>query len=247
MYFTDSVGRHEAGDQDGGLRKIQLPAHVIVAVRRDAEMTPFVRVEQGGKDARRVEPRAAEPVRRPVRSDQRPGLQVTDQPMVADIGIAVHVRPLTWSGAGGASWRNRRYPLGVIGASAGDMVSSPRDSRRGKVDADCGDIEQRYRRAACWMAAPGTSTPPQARRFPWCVTRGAWLVVRDQRCYGSPALGTGRHRPGPGRRAPGLRSLAAYRSITVRCWPNATGPGGNCSDDVLTSRRTQMTSRGCPW
>jgi len=52
------------------------------------------------------------------------------------------------------------------------MVSSPRDSRGGKAGADCGDIEQRYRRAACWTAAPGTSIPPQARRFPWCVING---------------------------------------------------------------------------
>src|SRR5260370_40432146 len=38
----------------------------------------------------------------------------------------------------------RAVPPGVIGSSAGNTGSSPGESRRGKVDADCGDIGQRY-------------------------------------------------------------------------------------------------------
>src|ERR1700722_1855830 len=35
-------------------------------------------------------------------------------------------------------------PAAVIGSPAGNTGSPPRESRRGKVDADCGGIGQRY-------------------------------------------------------------------------------------------------------
>jgi len=79
---------HEPGDQDGGVGEIKLPADVVVAVGRDPAVTALVRVEQGREHAGGVEPGTAEPVDAAVGGHQRCGLQVTDQPVVADLGVA---------------------------------------------------------------------------------------------------------------------------------------------------------------
>jgi hypothetical protein len=69
--------------------KIQLPADALL-VGRDPEMTTPMLVEQGRKDARRIEARTAKPVDCAMRADKRGRLQVADQPVVTDIGIPGH-------------------------------------------------------------------------------------------------------------------------------------------------------------
>jgi len=42
VYLADAVRGHEPGDQDRGVRQVELLGHVVVAVRRDpVEATPF--------------------------------------------------------------------------------------------------------------------------------------------------------------------------------------------------------------
>jgi hypothetical protein len=79
---------HEPGDQDGGVGEIELPADIVVAIGPDPAVTALVRVEQGREHAGRVEPGTAEPVDAAVGGHQRGGLQVADQPVVADVGVA---------------------------------------------------------------------------------------------------------------------------------------------------------------
>ena len=95
VYLTDPVRGHEPGDQDRGVRQVQLLAHVVVPVGLDREIAPAVGVEQRGEHAGGVEPGTAEPVHRPVLRDQRGRLQVADQTVVADVGIAGHCSLLT--------------------------------------------------------------------------------------------------------------------------------------------------------
>ena len=54
-----------------------------VAVGPDAEQAAVVGVKDRREDARRVEPRAAVPVDRPVGADERDGVEVADRPCSA--------------------------------------------------------------------------------------------------------------------------------------------------------------------
>jgi hypothetical protein len=80
---------HDAG---GRLR-------VLVPARAEASGPPAgvpgpVAVQQRGEHAGGVETRGAEPVHGPLAAHQRSRLQVTDQPVVSDRRVAVHVAPL---------------------------------------------------------------------------------------------------------------------------------------------------------
>jgi len=94
--LPDTVRGHEPGDQYRGVREVKLLADIVVPVRCHTEMAAAVGVQQGREDAGRVEPGTAEPVDRAVPADERCRLQIADQPVVADAGIAVHPfsRPL---------------------------------------------------------------------------------------------------------------------------------------------------------
>src|SRR6266540_2706942 len=92
--LTDPVGRHEAGDQDGGIGEVELPGDVVMALGADVEASTLVVVQQRGEDAGRVVARAAPPVEGAVAGDQRGGLQVTDQTVVGDGRVPVHGCPL---------------------------------------------------------------------------------------------------------------------------------------------------------
>jgi hypothetical protein len=59
--LADPVVGHEPGDQDCGVGEVQLPDDVIIH-GGDPEPAAPVPVQQTGEHARRVEPRAAEPV-----------------------------------------------------------------------------------------------------------------------------------------------------------------------------------------
>ena len=91
--LTDPVRCHESGDQDRGVREIQLLAYVVVPVGSDPEMAAAVGIEQRREHARRVEPGKTQPVHRAVCRHQRSRLQVPDQAVIADVGIAGHDAP----------------------------------------------------------------------------------------------------------------------------------------------------------
>ena len=93
-HLADAAGGHEPGDQDGGVREVELPGDVVGALGGDPEVPAALAVEQRREHARGVEPRAAEPVDGAVGGHQRGGLQVTDQPVLGDRRIAVHQRSL---------------------------------------------------------------------------------------------------------------------------------------------------------
>src|SRR2546429_5172506 len=108
---SPTLGHQEAGDEDIGIGKVELLGAGAVDFGRDAEPTAAVGVEDRGEDARRVEPRAAVPVNRPVSPDERDGVQITDQAMLGDRQVA---RPLCLSNT------SRRDPP----YSTGDDVES---------------------------------------------------------------------------------------------------------------------------
>src|SRR5205823_3031122 len=60
----------EAGDEDGGVRPVELLVPEVVAGRGNAETPPLPVVQNCGENARRVEVRQAEPVDRPVHAYQ---------------------------------------------------------------------------------------------------------------------------------------------------------------------------------
>ena len=92
-HLADAVHAQESRDEDRRARQIQLLGDVVDAVGRDAEVTTSLMIEQRSEDARRVEPRCAEPVDRAVGRDQRSGLQVSDQAMVFYRWIGIHCQP----------------------------------------------------------------------------------------------------------------------------------------------------------
>ena len=87
LHLADPVRGHEPGDQDRGIREVQLPAHVVVAVGRDPVEAAALGIEQGREHARRVESGAAEPVQHAIGADQRRRLQVADEPVIANIRV----------------------------------------------------------------------------------------------------------------------------------------------------------------
>ena len=85
--LADAVRREEASDQDVRVGEVELldRARGSPAEREVAAVTV---VEDRGEHARRVEPRAAVPVDRPVGADQGGGSQIADQAVVGDRRIA---------------------------------------------------------------------------------------------------------------------------------------------------------------
>src|SRR5215207_8728240 len=80
--LPDTVGCKEPGDQDVGVRPVELFASSTLHVRGDPEPPAFRAVEDGRKDARGVMVRQAQPVYRPVHTNQGRGVQVTDDPII---------------------------------------------------------------------------------------------------------------------------------------------------------------------
>jgi hypothetical protein len=71
-------------------------------------MSAAARVEQPREDAGRAGPRTAEPADRAIGGHKGRGLQVTDQPVIADLGIACHKILLPPVSTGPAIWLPRR-------------------------------------------------------------------------------------------------------------------------------------------
>jgi hypothetical protein len=85
LHLPDPVGRQEAGDEDVGVGQVELPGAPAVTVRRDPEQASAVGVQDRREYARRVKPRAAVPVDRPVGAHERHGVQVADQAVLGDL------------------------------------------------------------------------------------------------------------------------------------------------------------------
>ena len=88
--LADPALAHEPGDQDGGVREVQLPGHVVDARWSEPEVPTAVGVEERREHARRIESWAAEPVDRAVGVDERGRLEVADQSVVADVWVVSH-------------------------------------------------------------------------------------------------------------------------------------------------------------
>ena len=77
---------------------VELLGAPALALGGDPEQASAVGVEDRRKDARRVKPRTAVPVDRPVGTDERDGVQVTDQAMLGDRQVARPLCPESSSG-----------------------------------------------------------------------------------------------------------------------------------------------------
>jgi hypothetical protein len=90
LHLSDAVGHQEARDEDVRVREVQLLGAPGVPVGCDAEAPPAIGVEDRPEDARRVEPRVAVPIDRPVGSDERRSVQVADQAVLRDGQVVRH-------------------------------------------------------------------------------------------------------------------------------------------------------------
>ena len=84
LHLADPVGIERARDQDVRVREVQLLRPRAGVGGSDAVVPTAVGVEDRGEDARRVEARAAVPVDRPVRGDERDRVQVADDAVFLD-------------------------------------------------------------------------------------------------------------------------------------------------------------------
>lgn len=88
--LAHSVRRQESGDEDGGVRVVELLAGPVGMLGGQPHVPAAVVVEQGREDAGRIEPGSGEPVDDPLRRDERGGLQVTHQAVFGDGRVTVH-------------------------------------------------------------------------------------------------------------------------------------------------------------
>ena len=82
--LADSGRGEEARDEHVRVREVELLVLPFAACGPEHETAAAVRIEQRGEHARRVEPRAAVPVHRPLGADQRDRAQVADHSVVGD-------------------------------------------------------------------------------------------------------------------------------------------------------------------
>ena len=88
LHLPHAVRHQEARDQHVGVRKVELLRAPAVPVGRDTEQAAAVGVEERREDTRRVETRAAVPVDRSVRPDERDRVQIADQAVLSDRQVA---------------------------------------------------------------------------------------------------------------------------------------------------------------
>ena len=82
--LAHAVRGEEAGDQGGGVGEVHLLRLVRSAGGTHPEVATTGVVQQRPEHARRVETWAAEPVDRPIGTDQRGRVKVSDKPMIGD-------------------------------------------------------------------------------------------------------------------------------------------------------------------
>ena len=84
LHLPHAAGREEARDEDVRVREVELLRRPLVARRAQGVVAAAVLVEDRAEHARRVERRAAVPVDRAVRADERDRVQVADQSVLGD-------------------------------------------------------------------------------------------------------------------------------------------------------------------
>jgi hypothetical protein len=82
--LSHAVGGQQPRAEDVRVGQAELPGAPALALGRDPKQAPAVGVEDRRKHARRVEPRAAAPVDRPIGTDKRDRVQVADQAVLGD-------------------------------------------------------------------------------------------------------------------------------------------------------------------
>ena len=87
--LTHALLVQETGDEDGGVRPVELLVPEVVAGRGNAEPPALPVVQQRGKDARGIEVWQAEPVDGAVHPDQRGRAHVADNPIILN-GLVRH-------------------------------------------------------------------------------------------------------------------------------------------------------------
>jgi hypothetical protein len=90
LYLADSVLREEPGDQDVGVREVELLRRAVGVERCDPPVAALRLVEDRAEHARRVEPGAAVPVDGPFRAHEGDRVQVPDQSVLGDRQVVVH-------------------------------------------------------------------------------------------------------------------------------------------------------------
>src|SRR5262249_43290493 len=80
--LRDSVRREEPRDEDVRFRPIKLFVSAYFGHGRDLEISALLVIEDGGKDARGIEPGKTEPINRPIDSHQSHCLRVPDNSVV---------------------------------------------------------------------------------------------------------------------------------------------------------------------
>ena len=81
--LADPIRGQEPRDQHVRVGEVQLARTRYITRRRELVVPTSVRIEDRGEHARGIEPRAAVPVDRPVRGDQRAAVQIPDQAVVS--------------------------------------------------------------------------------------------------------------------------------------------------------------------
>jgi hypothetical protein len=93
--LAHAVVIQEPCDENGGVRPVELHAAEVLAGRGDAEATTLLIVEDGGKDARRIEAGQAELIDGAIHAHQRGRAQVADHSIVLHWLVAFsHVKVL---------------------------------------------------------------------------------------------------------------------------------------------------------
>ena len=83
-HLGDAVAIERTGDEHVRVGQVHLLHGARGVARAELETAAVLGVEQGGEDRRGAEVRIRHEVNRPVRADQRHGVQVTDDPVVLD-------------------------------------------------------------------------------------------------------------------------------------------------------------------
>ena len=170
LHLPHSVGHQEARDEDVGVGQVQLLGAPAVAVGRDAEQAAVVGVEDRREDARRVEPRAAVPVDRPVGADERDGVQVADQAVLGDGQVRARDRD-----------RQRRHraivaSVGSIEARARAFPSPPCSRAARERDARRTAAGARPRPGgSCPRRSSSSSARKSSRNQSWWWMRSFWI------------------------------------------------------------------------
>src|SRR5918911_839623 len=84
------MGAEEAGDQDVGVREVELFGRPVRAGRGESPVAAALPIEECPEQARGVETRAAVPVNRPLGAHECDGMEVADEAMFGYRQAAAH-------------------------------------------------------------------------------------------------------------------------------------------------------------